>query len=111
MKRLICGDFDGMTEKEVKSHIIFHYGENDFPVKDFRIIVAYETVGDFGCDSSSFFLLKKGKKYYENHASHCSCYGFEGQWKPEHTTLTYLKSDHFYCTNVDIIKLFIKENL
>lgn len=27
--------------------------------------------------------------------SHCSCYGFEGQWEPELTTTTYLQSQQF----------------
>lgn len=36
------------------------------------------------------FYLKKNNKYYEVNASHCSCYGLEGQWKPEETTFDVL---------------------
>lgn len=29
----------------------------------------------------------------EAHGSHCSCYGFEGQWSPSDSSYTYLLSD------------------
>jgi hypothetical protein len=67
----------------------------------FEILIAYESVGSYGCDSSSWFLLreKSTRNFFENFGTHCSCYGFEGQWKPELTTVEYLKSDKFYvCT-------------
>jgi hypothetical protein len=39
---------------------------------------------------------KETGKLYENHGSHCSCYGFEDQWAPEETSIEYLQSDKFY---------------
>jgi hypothetical protein len=39
-----------------------------------------------GYEGSAFVLFKKGGKLYEVSGSHCSCYGLEGQWKPEETT-------------------------
>jgi hypothetical protein len=97
-KRLFLADFEGMSLSEVYQHIITEYEAKKEEVKPFDILIAYESVGDYGCDSTSFFLLKhkKTKQFYVNHGSHCSCYGFEGQWEPEETTLEYLKSDHFY---------------
>lgn len=58
-----------------------------------QVLVAYESVGDHGCDSSSFFILKDKNtgELFEIHGSHCSCYGFEGQLKLEPTNLTALK--------------------
>lgn len=89
----------------------------------FEVLIAYESVGSWGCDSSSFFLLRERAtgKLFENHGSHCSCYGFEDQWTPEETTLEYLKSDKFsfstggYCSggqsHIETAKRWIAENL
>ena len=80
----------------------FSYGEiNEADVteakeklKNMEVLVAYESVGSWGCDSSSFFLLrdKTTNKLYEVHGSHCSCYGFEGQLNLEETEVKALKA-------------------
>lgn len=38
-------------------------------------------------DGSAFVLFEKDGKLYEVNGSHCSCYGLEGQWEPEETSL------------------------
>jgi hypothetical protein len=116
MKKLYLADLKGETESAVKKHIASEYaGEQgqgyDYgsqsdtqkeqlhkTLKGFDVVIAYESVGSWGCDSTSWFLLrnKKTGRYIENHGSHCSCYGFEGQWNPEKTTKKYLKSSKFY---------------
>ena len=90
---------------------------------DYNILIAYESVGSWGCDSSSFFLLQKKSsgRLFEVHGSHCSCYGFEGQWTPEKTTKKYLKSDKFYFScggydsdderNKQAVQTFISNNI
>ena len=40
-----------------------------------------------GYDGSAFVLFRKDGKLFEVNGSHCSCYGLEGQWTPEETTL------------------------
>lgn len=87
-----------MTDKDIRGHIINEYNATSEQVDRFDILIAYESVGSWGCDSSSFFLLKDKVtgELFENHGSHCSCYGFEDQWEPEPTTVEYLKSDKFY---------------
>lgn len=114
MEHLYLEDLKGLSEEEIKSHLIenyagdksgFDYGE---PTEDEKkklaeilagldVVVAYESVGSWGCDSSSFFLFRRKSDgiYLENHGSHCSCYGFEGQFSPEETTKEYLKSEKF----------------
>ena len=64
---------------------------------DYNILVAYESVGDYGWDSSSWFLLKNktSGEYFEFCGGHCSCYGFEGQFELEETSLEYLKSSRW----------------
>lgn len=54
------------------------------------IYLAYYHVGNWGCDSSAFVLFEKDGKLYEQHGSHCSCHGLEGQWQPEETTIESL---------------------
>ena len=97
MEVLRLADTKEHNNDELISHIAVHYEAKKEDVLAYDILVAYESVGDWGCDSSSFFLLREKKtgKLFENHGSHCSCYGFEGQWEPEETTLEYLQSDSF----------------
>lgn len=90
---LVLEDLKGKTEMEIKEHLIRYYsdeGSNGAKVKnaleDLTVLIAYESVGSWGCDSTSFFLFKDSKgKLYELHGSHCSCYGFEGQFRLEKT--------------------------
>lgn len=98
MQNLFLADLSSYTEQEIKEHICESYVINGEDLQHFEILIAYESVGSWGCDSSSFFLLrhKETGALYENHASHCSCYGFENQWTPEKTELTYLQSNHFF---------------
>jgi hypothetical protein len=38
-------------------------------------------------EGSAWVGFLKDEKLYEVHGSHCSCYGLEGQWDPEETSL------------------------
>ncbi len=85
-------DLKGKTDAEIRQHIIDSY-EYSGDASQFDILIAYESVGSWGCDSSSFFLIKDkatGELLTVN-GSHCSCYGFEGQFTPEKTTIQALK--------------------
>lgn len=56
----------------------------DFP-PDGRILHAVYNTEPY--EGSAFVLFKgKGGKLYEVNGGHCSCYGLEGQWKPEETS-------------------------
>lgn len=98
MPFLALEDLRDYTEKDVIGHFLGEYQASDKDVEPYRVLVAYESVGSWGCDSNSWFLLqnKRTGKLYEVHGSHCSCYGFEGQFTPEETTFEYLLSDHFH---------------
>ena len=98
MESLYLEDLSGCSEDEVKKHIVLSYEADEKEVEKYEILIAYESVGSWGCDSSSWFLLKEKAtgKLFETHGSHCSCYGFEGQFEPEETTVEYLQSDKFY---------------
>lgn len=88
---LALGDLEGMTLEEVQNHIARDYAVGLNSVQCYEILIAYESVGDFGCDSSSFFLVRDASgQWFEIHGSHCSCNGFEGQWTPEETSAAAL---------------------
>ena len=85
------------TQKQVKAHIAVAFEIHPDKLKGLTVLIAYESVGSWGCDSSNWFLLRDStERLLENHGGHCSCYGFEDQWEPEETSLEYLKSDKFY---------------
>jgi len=117
LKQLFLEDLKDLSEIEIKRHIAHGYSgcrsDLDYEIpsdedkakvenylSDYNILIAYESVGDFGCDSSLYFLMqhKTILEYEEISGSHCSCFGFEGQFDPEETSLQYLKSDRFYFT-------------
>lgn len=95
MKTLYLADYKGLEPLELKERIAQDYRIDLQYLILPEILVAYQHEGSWGCDSSAFFLFKRDNKFFEVHASHCSCYGFEGQWEPEETTLEYLKSEKF----------------
>ena len=111
--------------KDLKTNDIwmkcYDWGATPEDKNRFKILVAYINEGDWGCDSSGYFLLqeKTTGKYFEVYGSHCSCYGFEDQWTPRQATLKYLKSSHFThniggydeVTGTTTVSEWIKENL
>lgn len=98
MNKLYLEDLSGLSEDEVKKHIVSSYEVDVQEVDKYEVLVAYESVGSWGCDSSSWILLKDKEtgELFETHGGHCSCYGFEGQFEPEETSVEYLQSDKFY---------------
>lgn len=54
-----------------------------------RILFASYGYGDYS--GQAFVLFEESGKLYEVNGQHCSCYGLEGQWEPEETTLEALK--------------------
>jgi hypothetical protein len=56
---------------------------------DIEVLFASYTYEDY--DGYAFVLFRKDGKLYEVHGSHCSCFGLEGQWDPQETTLASLQ--------------------
>lgn len=96
---LALEDLAGDSVDSVREHIVCSFQIEENELDGFEVLVAYESVGDYGCDSSNWFLIRKDGQLYENYGSHCSCMGFEEQWGPEETSVDYLLSDKFnFCT-------------
>ena len=57
--------------------------------KDINVLFASYSYENYSGDA--FVLFEKDGKLYEVNGSHCSCYGLEGQFEPEETSLEYLE--------------------
>lgn len=53
-----------------------------------NILLASYAYEDYCGDA--FVLFKRGGKLFEVNGGHCSCYGLEGQWEPEETSIESL---------------------
>jgi hypothetical protein len=84
-------DFAGMNGSAIKDKIADDFGIARSDLDAIEIVVAYMSVGSWGCDSSAFIVFRKDGVLYEVNGSHCSCYGFSEssvyggstQWEPE----------------------------
>jgi hypothetical protein len=54
------------------------------------IEVLFAFYGSYSYEGAAFVLFRKDGTLYEVNGSHCSCYGLEGMWEPEETTVASL---------------------
>ncbi len=78
-----------------------------------KCIILFASYAEGSYEGDSFVLFKKGRDLYEVNAGHCSCYGLEGQWKPELTSWAALEQRKegalsTYSHDVETIKAFRK---
>ncbi|WP_449600335.1 hypothetical protein [Paenibacillus sp. Marseille-Q9583] len=59
--------------------------------EDIEVILASYTNENYEGEAFVLFRRKSDGKLYEVNGSHCSCYGLEGQWNPEETTVEALE--------------------
>lgn len=110
----MLGELSSRTVEEVRQWIADQFEVPRETVDKYQILIAFHWVGDY--EGAAWFLLRcrETGKLFEVKASHCSCYGFEGQFTPEETTEQYLKSAHFspgYEADKEAVVAFIKEVL
>lgn len=137
---LKLADFSEMTDEEVIEHIVSEYADDGYEgygrtgnkvsedeirkaLEKYELCVVYEHVGSWGCDSSSFFLMrnKETGAYAWNEGGHCSCYGFEGQFTPEEMPDEWFLRDDMYIStggydddsdgNETLVKNWIKTHI
>lgn len=51
------------------------------------INILFASYGEDNYSGEAWVLFEQDGKLFEVNGSHCSCYGLEGQWKPEETAL------------------------
>lgn len=68
--------------------IIREFAITSEQLESVEILYAYYSYEDYSGDAHVIF--RKDGKLYEVNGSHCSCYGLEGQWEPEETSVEAL---------------------
>ena len=63
--------------------------EYDYPEFPKHIVILYEhyQYEDYSGYGHVIGYDKEKDSFFEIYGSHCSCYGLEGQWEPEYTTI------------------------
>ena len=85
------GDFT--CKKDLLDHFGQGYGNADQNLKSeleqCKILLAWY---GYECyDGQAFVLFERDGKLYEVNGGHCSCFGLEGQWEPERTSVKELR--------------------
>ena len=66
--------------------------ERNFMVTlDPSVEILFASYGGGVYEGDAFVLFEQDGKLFQVTGGHCSCYGLEGQWDPEETTLEYLR--------------------
>lgn len=88
---IYVGDFE--NKEDVFQEFSDSYSELDLDMmkemENCNILFAW--YGNGGYDGSAFVLFARDGELYEVNGGHCSCYGLEGQWDPELTSVEALK--------------------
>lgn len=58
-------------------------------VDNINVLLAFYEYEDYS--GYAFVLFERDGLLYEVNGSHCSCYGLEGQWEPEETSVDALR--------------------
>lgn len=67
-------------------------------VSDEQVLYAHYGMGSY--EGDALVIFEEDGKLFEVNGGHCSCYGLEGQWKPEETSWQALAIRKFYtCGN------------
>lgn len=108
---LSLGDYEGMTYNDIVIDIVGNYEVEQSIVDSYKIVVASTEYASY--EGSSYFLLihRSTGKLYEVHGGHCSCYGFEGQFQPEETTVEYIFSNMYPYRDCQEIMLYLTKCL
>lgn len=73
-------------EGEIDSieRLIQEFDITEEEIRGIELLYCNYTLGSY--EGEALVVFKKDGKLYEVNASHCSCYGLEGQWSPEETS-------------------------
>jgi hypothetical protein len=99
----VIADFEDvyLSENEYYSEESYHWN-NDYIMENKRAMkkalelhkddkILFASYGYENYSGDAYVLFYKNDNLYEVFGSHCSCYGLEGQWKPDETSLAALE--------------------
>lgn len=86
----------------------FSISKND--LKGCEVVFAYYTYEDYSGDALVILRDPHNGTFYEVNGGHCSCYGLEGQWEMEETTMDVMmqRSTPFFD---EVVKCYIQQHL
>lgn len=79
------------TLEEMKADFWPSYDNHKYAGELEGVTVLLASYGTPSYEGYAFVLFERGGKLYEVNGAHCSCYGLEGQWEPEETTVETLR--------------------
>lgn len=93
MKMLLKGDVEGFSVEQLVAWVSENFCQDKASLSGLEFLVAQ--VDNYGYEGYAYFLVRNQETgdYFEVDGSHCSCYGFEDQWKPKLAPTVYLISD------------------
>lgn len=87
-------NYEGMRNSwfDSKYNYITEKDEQETPPADFPTDeqILFASYGGASYEGDATVIFERDGKLFENHGSHCSCYGLEDQWAPEATTAAAL---------------------
>ena len=94
--------FEGFSSQE---DMLSSFSIEKEQIQGLEVLFAYYSYEDYS--GEAFVVLQgSGGQLYEVNGSHCSCYGLEGQWDLEETTIAALQKRDTPFFN-EVVKAFI----
>lgn len=109
-ERLYFGELVGLSEEQVIEKTASEFCVDEEILKQYHFIIA--DIDHCGYEGDAYFLIshRETGELFEVSGSHCSCMGFEDQWSPKLTTVSYLCSQHYsYGNKHPDMKLFMNK--
>ena len=88
-EEIFLDDFSAPREKESLEIMARAFEVDINTFEKLKFVVAQYCYENW--EGSSFVLFYKDEDLFENYGSHCSCYGLEGQWAPQETSIEAIK--------------------
>lgn len=88
---IFLGDWDNGNYYVGFEGIKYDFLISDVELEGVDILLAYYSYEQYEAEGLAFVLFRKDGALYEVNGGHCSCYGLEGQWKPEEVSLEELE--------------------
>lgn len=87
MNALYLGGWADSGLRGIIEDFDFNESHEDFTKSREILLACYNNAG---YEADAFVLYREGGLLFEVNGSHCSCYGLEGQWEPEETSVNAL---------------------
>ena len=98
-----------MTKEEIAREWSYHSWRDEFDDEAKRILIELDGAEILfaeyergGYEGDAAVIFRKDGRVFETYGGHCSCFGLEGQWQPEETTIeAILMRKHIHGTQRD----------